>query len=163
MFTMLSSNNYGVTLETLLIRLYSLIEYDSAVYLDEIGYKWYELNNVLRILNISEDEYINGIYLMEIDDKSFISEEGINMLLLEYDNEYQEDLKVILTSEVMPDIKSDSMYLSDAVINSMQSIMCKYQAFSNDRTVDELRTVGKVNQNINKKKKRRNLSRRNKK
>ena len=78
---MFISTKYG-TLETLLNSLYSLFEYDSALYVDDLGYKWYVLETVLDVLGISEEEYINGVYLMEIDNKSFISEEGINMLIL---------------------------------------------------------------------------------
>ena len=95
MFTL---TNNCQKLETLLARLFSLFEYESALYIDELGYKWYDLKNVLNILNIDENEYISDYYLMEVVNKPFISEEGVNMLLLEYDNEYQDEIKTLLTS-----------------------------------------------------------------
>lgn len=162
---MFISSNHG-TLETMLVRLYSLIEYDSAMYLDDLGYKWYELNNVLEILNISDEEYINGVYLMEIGEKTFISEEGINLLLLEYDNEYQDDLKSMLASEVIPDIKNDSVYISDNISNSVRNIMIDYQVFVKDKLGNDDDVAGKIKKNVekknNRKEKVKNRERRNK-
>ena len=109
---MSTSTNY-LKLETLLVELYELIEYDSAMYVDELGYKWYQLDVVLDVMGIDPEEYISDIYLMEIMNGKFISEEGVNVLLLDYDNEFQDNAKELLTSEVIPDIKSDMMYIAD--------------------------------------------------
>ena len=89
---MYNSNNKYCTLEILLNELYRLFEVNSSVFVDELGYKWYELLNVLDILKIDEEEYINGYYLMSIEDVTYISEEGINMLLLEYDNDFRDEI-----------------------------------------------------------------------
>ena len=72
---MSTSTNY-IKLETLLVELYELIEFDSAMYVDELGYKWYQLDVVLDVLGIDPEEYISDIYLMEIMNGKFISEEG---------------------------------------------------------------------------------------
>lgn len=158
---MFISTKYG-TLETLLNSLYSLFEYDSALYVDDLGYKWYVLDTVLDVLGISEDEYINGVYLMEIDNKSFISEEGINMLILEYDNEYQEDVKTLLASEVIPDIKSDSMYISDNVANNIRNIAIKYQVYVDNNNEEEMSLASKLQKNVERKFSRRQKIKRNK-
>ena len=158
---MFISNKYG-TLETLLNSLYSLFEYDSALYVDDLGYKWYVLETVLDVLGISEEEYINGVYLMEIDNKSFISEEGINMLILEYDNEYQEDVKNLLASEVIPDIKSDSMYISDNVANNIRNIAIKYQVYVDNNNEEEMSLASKLQKNVERKFSRRQKIKRNK-
>lgn len=158
---MFISTKYG-TLETLLNSLYSLFEYDSALYVDDLGYKWYVLETVLDVLGISEEEYINGVYLMEIDNKSFISEEGINMLILEYDNEYQEDVKNLLASEVIPDIKSDSMYISDNVANNIRNIAIKYQVYVDNNNEEEMSLASKLQKNVERKFSRRQKIKRNK-
>lgn len=158
---MFISTKYG-TLETLLNSLYSLFEYDSALYVDDLGYKWYVLETVLDVLGISEEEYINGVYLMEIDNKSFISEEGINMLILEYDNEYQEDVKTLLASEVIPDIKSDSMYISDNVANNIRNIAIKYQVYVDNNNEEEMSLASKLQKNVERKFSRRQKIKRNK-
>lgn len=158
---MFISTKYG-TLETLLNSLYSLFEYDSALYVDDLGYKWYVLDTVLDVLGISEEEYINGVYLMEIDNKSFISEEGINMLILEYDNEYQEDVKTLLASEVIPDIKSDSMYISDNVANNIRNIAIKYQVYVDNNNEEEMSLASKLQKNVERKFSRRQKIKRNK-
>lgn len=158
---MFISTKYG-TLETLLNSLYSLFEYDSALYVDDLGYKWYVLETVLNVLGISEEEYINGVYLMEIDNKSFISEEGINMLILEYDNEYQEDVKTLLASEVIPDIKSDSMYISDNVANNIRNIAIKYQVYVDNNNEEEMSLASKLQKNVERKFSRRQKIKRNK-
>lgn len=158
---MFISTKYG-TLETLLNSLYSLFEYDSALYVDDLGYKWYVLETVLDVLGISEEEYINGVYLMEIDNKTFISEEGINMLILEYDNEYQEDVKTLLASEVIPDIKSDSMYISDNVANNIRNIAIKYQVYVDNNNEEEMSLASKLQKNVERKFSRRQKIKRNK-
>ena len=158
---MFISTKYG-TIETLLNSLYSLFEYDSALYVDDLGYKWYVLETVLDVLGISEEEYINGVYLMEIDNKSFISEEGINMLILEYDNEYQEDVKTLLASEVIPDIKSDSMYISDNVANNIRNIAIKYQVYVDNNNEEEMSLASKLQKNVERKFSRRQKIKRNK-
>ena len=119
---MYNSNNRYCTLEILLNELYKLFEVDSPIFIDELGYRWYVLNNVLDILGISEDEYINGYYLMTIDDVVFISEEGINMLLIEYNNDYRDEILNYLTEDVMPDIKSDLMYLGYEIMDTVRTI-----------------------------------------
>ena len=129
---MFNSNNRYCSLETLLNELYRLFEIDSPIYTDELGYKWYKLETVLYMLGINEDEYINGYYLMMIDDCSFISEEGINMLLIEYDNEYRENVLYLLTGEVMPDIKSDSMYLGLQLLNDVRNASIEHLAYCED-------------------------------
>lgn len=147
---MFISSKYG-TLETLLNHLFSLFEYDSSLYIDDLGYKWYELNVVLDVLEIDENEYINGLYLMEIGDKQFISEEGVNVLLLEYDNEYQDDLKTMITSDVLPDIKSDSMYLANHMIDGMRSMSIRQQTCIENITDIEMETSKKLQKYCNKK------------
>ena len=117
---MYNSNNKYCTLEILLNELYPLFEMNSPIFIDELGYKWYVLRNVLNILKINEDEYINGYYLMNIEDETFISEEGINMLLIEYDNEYRDEIINYLTEDIMPDIKSDLMYLGYDLMDSVR-------------------------------------------
>lgn len=119
---MYNSNNRYCTLEILLNELYRLFEVDSPIFIDELGYRWYVLNNVLDILGINDEEYINGYYLMTIEDVIFISEEGINMLLIEYDNEYREEILNYLTGDVMPDIKSDLMYLGYELMDTVRNI-----------------------------------------
>lgn len=148
MFTL---TNNCQKLETLLARLFSLFEYESALYIDELGYKWYDLKNVLDILAIDEDEYINDYYLMEVSDKQFISEEGVNMLLLEYDNEYQDEVKTLLTSEVMPDIKSDMMYIADHLVNDVRDMSIRYEVFVNNSTDGETNANRKLRSYANKK------------
>lgn len=138
---MSTSTNY-IKLETLLVELYELIEYDSAMYVDELGYKWYQLDVVLDVLGINEDEYISDIYLMDIMNGKFISEEGINVLLIDYDNEYQDNVKELLTSEVMPDIKSDMMYIADHLIDEMKDLCIKYELYVENEAV--------VNKRVNK-------------
>lgn len=147
---MYNSNKY-VTLETLLNHLYQLFEYDSPLYIDDLGYKWYKLNVVLKTLDIDEDEYINGVYLMEIEDSMFISEEGINMLLIEYDNEYQDNVKDLLAGDIMPDIKSDAMYLSTNYLDTVQNICMYYNLYGEDISDQEFRVCNKVQKYTNKK------------
>ncbi len=119
---MYNSKNKYCSLEILLNELYPLFEVDSPIFIDELGYKWYVLRNVLSILKINEDEYINGYYLMTIEDETFISEEGINMLLLEYDNEFRDEILNYLTEDVMPDIKTDRMYLGYDLMDGVRNI-----------------------------------------
>ena len=147
---MSTSTNY-IKLETLLVELYELIEFDSAMYVDELGYKWYQLDVVLDVLGIDPEEYISDIYLMEIMNGKFISEEGINVLLIDYDNEYQDNVKELLTSEVMPDIKSDMMYIADHLIDEMKDLCLKYELYvENEGIINK-----KVNKNTDKKMSRR--------
>lgn len=138
---MSTSTNY-IKLETLLVELYELIEFDSAMYVDELGYKWYQLDVVLDVLGIDPEEYISDIYLMEIMNGKFISEEGINVLLIDYDNEYQDNVKELLTSEVMPDIKSDMMYIADHLIDEMKDLCLKYELY--------VENEGIINKRVNK-------------
>lgn len=125
-------NNKYCTLETLLNELYCLFEVDSPVYTDELGYKWYKLETVLYMIGISDDEYINGYYLMTIEEDVFISEEGINMLLIEYENEYREEILNYLTGEVMPDIKSDCMYLGLQILNDVRMGTIEHLSYCED-------------------------------
>ena len=129
---MYNSNNKYCTLETLLNELYCLFEVNAPVFTDELGYKWYLLGNVIDILQINEDEYINGYYLMMIEDDTFISEEGINMLLMEYDNIYREEIISYLAGEVMPDIKSDSMYLGLQILNDVRMGAIEHLSYCDD-------------------------------
>lgn len=152
---MFASTNNCQKLETLLARLFSLFEYESAIYIDELGYKWYDLKNVLDILSIDENEYINEYYLMDVVDKSFISEEGVNVLLLEYDNEYQDEIKTLLTSEVMTDIKSDMMYIADHLINDVRTGIIRYDVYVNNSTEAESKAMNKIQKYTNKKLSRR--------
>lgn len=138
---MSTSTNY-IKLETLLVELYELIEFDSAMYVDELGYKWYQLDVVLDVLGIDPEEYISDIYLMEIMNGKFISEEGINVLLIDYDNEYQDNVKELLTSEVMPDIKSDMMYIADHLIDEMKDLCLKYELYVENEDI--------INKRVNK-------------
>ena len=140
-YTISTSTNY-IKLETLLVELYELIEFDSAMYVDELGYKWYQLDVVLDVLGIDPEEYISDIYLMEIMNGKFISEEGINVLLIDYDNEYQDNVKELLTSEVMPDIKSDMMYIADHLIDEMKDLCLKYELY--------VENEGIINKRVNK-------------
>lgn len=125
-------NNKYCTLETLLNELYCLFEVDSPVYTDELGYKWYKLETVLYMIGISDDEYINGYYLMTIEEDVFISEEGINMLLIEYENEYRDEILNYLTGEVMPDIKSDCMYLGLQILNDVRMGTIEHLSYCED-------------------------------
>lgn len=143
-------NNKYVSLETLLNDLYCLFEFDSPIYTDELGYKWYRLETVLTVLNIDEDEYINGVYLMIIEDEAFISEEGINVLVIEYDNEYRENVLDLLASEVMPDIKSDSLYIGNHLVNSFRTASINFLVF-NDDNADDIMTMNKVKKYTEKK------------
>lgn len=147
---MYNSNRY-VSLETLLNHLYQLFECDSPLYIDDLGYKWYKLEVVLKTLDIDEDEYINGIYLMEIENSMFISEEGVNMLLIEYDNEYQDNVKELLASDIMPDIKSDAMYLSNNYLDTVQNICTYYNLYGEDMSDQEFNVCNKVQKYTNKK------------
>ena len=143
-------NNKYVSLETLLNDLYCLFEFDSPIYTDELGYKWYRLETVLTVLNIDEDEYINGVYLMIIEDEAFISEEGINVLVIEYDNEYRENVLDLLASEVMPDIKSDALYIGNHLVNSFRTASINFLVFNDDNT-DDIMTMNKVKKYTEKK------------
>ena len=105
------------------------------MFTDELGYKWYELRNVLDILRINEDEYINGYYLMTIEDEAFISEEGINMLLLDYENEFRDEILNYITGDVMPDIKSDSMYLGLQILNDVRTASIEHSSYCEDSSV----------------------------
>ena len=125
-------NNKYCTLETLLNELYCLFEVDSPVYTDELGYKWYKLETVLYMIGISDDEYINGYYLMTIEEDVFISEEGINMLLIEYENEYRDEILNYLTGEAMPDIKSDCMYLGLQILNDVRMGTIEHLSYCED-------------------------------
>lgn len=144
---MYNLNNKYCTLEILLNELYRLFEVDSPVFIDDLGYKWYELVNVLRILQIDEEEYINGCYLMTIEDDTFISEEGINILLLDYDNEYRDEIMNYLTLDVMPDIKSDLMYLGYDLIESVKNISLKTMSENNNEFI----AAAKMNNYVSKK------------
>lgn len=143
-------NNKYVSLETLLNDLYCLFEFDSPIYTDELGYKWYRLETVLTVLNIDEDEYINGVYLMIIEEEAFISEEGINVLVIEYENEYRENVLDLLASEVMPDIKSDSLYIGNHLVNSFRTASINFLVFNDDNT-DDIMTMNKVKKYTEKK------------
>lgn len=166
---MYNSNNKYCTLEILLNELYCLFEVDSSLFIDDLGYKWYELKNVLYILGIDEDEYINGYYLMTIDDVVFISEEGINMLLIEYENEYRDEILNYLTGDIMPDIKSDFMYLGFNLVNSVRNISTKVMLDNRINDTDfnvALRMDGYVSKKVNritKREKKRNDIKNNKK
>ena len=151
---MYNSNNKYCTLETLLNELYCLFEVNSPVFTDELGYKWYELRNVLDILRINGDEYINGYYLMMIEDETFISEEGINVLLIEYENEFRDEILNYLTGDVMPDIKSDSMYLGLQILNDMRTASIEHSCYCEDS--DVLMTSVKVKKYTETKMKRMN-------
>lgn len=140
---MFDSNRY-TSLETLLNDLYQLFEYESPIYIDDLGYKWYKLETVLNVLDIDAEEYINGVYLMHIEDMTFISEEGVNLLILEYDNEYQESIRELLASEVMPDIKSDAIYIGSNLIDNIRMASIRYQVYNNDSNVEELDTMNKM-------------------
>lgn len=141
-------NNKYCTLETLLNELYCLFEVDSPVYTDELGYKWYKLENVLYMLGINNDEYINGYYLMTIEDIEFISEEGINMILIEYENEFRDEILNYLTGEVMPDIKSDSMYLGLQILNDIRMGAIEHLSYCEDSnyrtTMNKLKTYTEI-------------------
>lgn len=147
---MYNSNNKYCTLEILLNELYPLFEVNSPIFVDDLGYKWYELSNVLRLLKISEEEYINGYYLMNIGEDVFISEEGINMLLIEYDNEYRDEILNYLTEDIMPDIKSDRMYLGYDLLDSIRNI--SMTAILDNKTNDnEFKTASKMEGYVSKK------------
>lgn len=105
------------TLERLLKGIYDMLERASCVYIDE--YKWYQLEVVVRTLRIENPEDINGLYLMDLNDEIFISEEGINYVLLYFDNLFKDDVAKILSSNVMPDVKDYSMYMSDQIKEQM--------------------------------------------
>ena len=147
---MYNSNNKYCTLEILLNELYPLFEVNSPIFIDDLGYKWYELSNVLRLLKISEEEYINGYYLMNIDDDVFISEEGINMLLIEYDNEFRDEILNYLTEDVMPDIKSDRMYLGFELLDSIRNISL-ITMLDNKVNNEEFKVASKMDRYISKK------------
>lgn len=106
------------TLERLLKGVYEMIEDVSCVYIDEY-YKWYQLDVVARTLRIENTEEINGLYLMELNDEMFISEEGINFLLLYFDNLFKDDVAKLMSADVMPDVKEYSMYMSDQTKDQM--------------------------------------------
>ena len=69
---------------------------------------------------------------MNIEDTAFISEEGINMLLIEYENEYRDEILNYLTGDIMPDIKSDSMYLGLQILNDMRTISLEHSTYFED-------------------------------
>jgi hypothetical protein len=147
---MYNSNNKYCTLEILLNELYPLFEVNSPIFVDDLGYKWYELSNVLRLLKISEEEYINGYYLMNIGEDVFISEEGINMLLIEYDNEYRDEILNYLTEDIMPDIKSDRMYLGYDLLDSIRNISLT-TILDNKTNDNEFKTASKMEGYVSKK------------
>lgn len=106
------------TLERLLKGVYGMIEEVSCVFIDEY-YKWYELDVVVRTLGIENPEEINGLYLMDLNDQRFISEEGINHLLLYFDNLFKNDVGRLISNDVMLDVKDYSMYMSSQVKDQM--------------------------------------------
>ena len=157
---MYNSDNKYCTLEILLNELYPLFEVNSPIFVDEFGYKWYVLKNVLNVLKISEEEYINGYYLMSIEDEPFISEEGVNMLLLEYDNEYRDEILNYLTEDVMPDIKSDRMYLGSDLMDGVRYIttLAMLDDSLNDKEVKAaVKMEGYVSKKINRITKRKEI------
>lgn len=147
---MYNSNNKYCTLEILLNELYPLFEVNSPIFIDDLGYKWYELSNVLRLLKISEEEYINGYYLMNIGEDVFISEEGINMMLIEYDNEYRDEILNYLTEDIMPDIKSDRMYLGFDLLDDIRNISIT-AILDNDMNDNDFKAATKMESYISKK------------
>ena len=84
------------------------------------------------------------------------------MMILEYDNEYQEDVKNLLVSEVIPDIKSDSMYISDNVANNIRNIAIKYQVYVDNNNEEEMSLASKLQKNVERKFSRRQKIKRNK-
>lgn len=108
------------TLERLLSGVYGLIEQSSCVYIDEY-YKWYELPVVARILRLDDEtqQEINDLYLMELNDEIYISEEGVNFVLMYFDNLFKEDIAKLLSNDVMIDIKDYSMYMSENIKDKM--------------------------------------------
>ena len=87
---------------------------------------------------------------MIIEDEAFISEEGINVLVIEYDNEYRENVLDLLASEVMPDIKSDSLYIGNHLVNSFRTASINFLVFNDDNT-DDIMTMNKVKKYTEKK------------
>jgi hypothetical protein len=73
------------------------------------------------------------------------------MLLLEYDNEYQDEIKTLLTSEVMPDIKTDMMYISEHLINDMRTMSIRYDVYVDNSTESETKVANKLHNYANKK------------
>ena len=73
------------------------------------------------------------------------------MLLLEYDNEYQDEIKTLLTSEVMPDIKTDMMYISEHLINDMRTMSIRYDVYVDNSTEAETKVANKLHTYANKK------------
>jgi hypothetical protein len=100
------------------------------------------------MLGINNDEYINGYYLMTIEDIEFISEEGINMILIEYENEFRDEILNYLTGEVMPDIKSDSMYLGLQILNDIRMGAIEHLSYCEDSnyrtTMNKLKTYTEI-------------------
>ena len=88
---------------------------------------------------------------MSIEDMIFISEEGVNLLILDYDNEYQENVRNLLASEVMPDIKSDSLYIGNNLINNIRNVSIKYQIYNDNLPEDEFVTMNKMQKYTEKK------------
>ena len=87
---------------------------------------------------------------MIIEDDAFISEEGINVLILNYENEYRKNVIDLLTAEVMPDIKSDSLYIGNHLVNSFRTASINFLVF-NDNDTDDFNAMNKVKKYTEKK------------
>lgn len=110
------------SMDTLLNEIFSLIEDRSCVFIDD--YKWYELHIVLDVLGCDFDiiEDINLLYLMEMNNTAYISEEGVNFILVNFDNHYKDNVSKFLSENIMPDIREYSMYMVDNVRNEVRDM-----------------------------------------
>lgn len=106
-------------LEGIMKMIFNKIESISTLFIDEYSYRWYELDVVIDVISLEDADEISPFYLMELNDKQFISEEGINHALIYFDNAFREEIASLL-SEPMIDIKDYSMYMSDNIKDDMR-------------------------------------------
>lgn len=133
------------TMDKLLKTIYTLIEDKSCIYIDE--YKWYELHIVLDVLGCDFDiiEDISLLYLMEMNDTAYISEEGVNFVLMNFDNKYRGNVTKILSKDVMPDIKEYSMYMVDHVRAEVKDMGMSFEPDQIDGRPGDIERVRKAN------------------
>lgn len=135
------------SMDTLLNEIFGLIEDRSCIFIDD--YKWYELHIVLDVLGCDFDiiEDINLLYLMEMNNTAYISEEGVNFILVNFDNYYKDNVSKFLSENIMPDIKEYSMYMVDNVRNEVRdmTLLLDPDKMVQDKNPEDAKTIIKSN------------------
>lgn len=109
------------TVESIMRMIFDRLDSESTVYIDEY-YRWYELEVVIDIISLEDADEISPFYLMELNGKTFINEEGINHALLYFDNHFKEEMITLLSREPMTDIKDYSVYMASGMKDNMREL-----------------------------------------